>query len=467
MLALALGLAGAAQAQQYGPSRLRAEGRPFSYPTVAYSQSVVSNVSQAYNNVVNFHWKKGDGQQYVVLVGRYLQRAPYNGTYPTPYPPFAPAPAGPGNGYMDASSRLPSYPAGDEVAPYLLKTGNYATNPADTTAQLLNASPGETYYAYIWEYVVDGSGPRVLPAPPSSNLSWQALFTQFYPVPQITSITRDALNQAVVTWTTAAEDTVAGFRIILADDSTTTNGTLSGAGRQVLQSTVRPTGFSRTVSTYSQSFPVPPSATTWFQIVPYLTPKSSYVPNAPLWSPPQRLVASTPLPVTLTNFAARRPRPNRAAVWVDWATASEVNNAGFELERSLNSLDWRLVVSVAGNGTTTQGHRYAITDSCQAGAYYRLAQHDFSGKVTYSPVRYVAASTAERAVLTLGLFPNPARTRVTLTNVAADEPLQVLNMLGQTVLTLPAGTDSFDASGLTRGIYLVKQQLRQARLLLN
>jgi hypothetical protein len=372
---------------------------------------------------------------------------------------------------MDANSRLPSYAPDYEVAPHLIKTGTYSGNAADTTAQMLNARPGETYYAYIWEYVNNGNGPEVLPAPTGANLSWQAMFTQFYPLPKITSVVANGQNMAVLNWTTAAEDTVAGFRIILAQDSATTNGTLSSPGRTIQLSTVTPAGFATTVTSYSQTLSVPLSSTTWYQIVPFLTPKSTYIPNAPFYSPPQRLVAYRdptlgPLPVTLTDFTVKRRHPKRASVWIDWTTASELNNAGFELERSFNGTSWKLVVSVAGNGTTAQGHHYAVTDSCTSGAYYRLAQLDHDGKVTYSPVRTVAGSSGEELVQPLGLYPNPAHAVVNVTAADLTQPLLLLNSLGQLVRTLPAGSSSFDVASLPGGLYLVKQGSRQAKVLL-
>lgn len=448
---------------QSGAQKLKPLGSPSSYPTVVYSQSVVSNPSLAYNNVVNLHWKKGSGTNYVVLAGRYLQRSPYNGTYPTPTPPFSPAPAGPGNGYLDANSLLPAYPASDEVAPHLIKTGDYTRNPADTTAQVLNALPGETYYAYIWEYTVDANGSHVLSPPANSNLSWQALFTQFHAAPTLTSVTLDALKRPVLTWTTAVEDTVAGFRITQGPDSMTTNGTLSSPTRVTRTSTVTPNGFATTVSTYTQTLSSPLAGVNYFQVTQYLSNRSTYVPNEPFWSRVLKAGAK-PLPVTLVGMSARRPVSSQARVLAEWSTAAELTNKGFELERSLDGIHYATVAYVTGNGTSSVRHDYSAADSCRRGAYYRLAQIDFSDLRSYGPVCFVAGMMETLA--RLDLYPNPGQGLINLSGGAADQPTLVFNALGQRIRVLPAGTLRFEATNWPRGVYLVRQGLLHARFVL-
>ena len=461
--ALLLTLTGSASAQQYGAQRLTANGQAYAYPTVVYSQSVVSNTSTAFNNVVNLHWKRGAGSTYVVLAGRYLQRSPYDGTFPTPTPPFSPTPGGPGNGLMDANSRLPGYDPGYEVAPHLLKTGDYSANAADTTAQLLNARPGETYYAYIWEYTLSNGAVQVLSPPPASNLSWQALFTQFHAPPQITSVTLDAQRRPIITWTTATEDTVAGFRIIQANDPNTTSGTLSGAGRTTLLSSVRPKGYATTLSTYSQTLPAPVTSLTYFQVTQFLTNNSTFVTNEPFWSNTEA-VRPSPLPVTLVSFTAGRTKADRTVVNLAWATTTELNNRGFRLERSQNGTSWGQLVFVAGAGTRSMLSTYLTVDSCRTAAYYRLAQVDFAGTASYGPVRYVAAAT--NLSTRLALYPTPATGLVMVLNADPEQPLEVQNVVGQHLHTLPAGTQHFEASGWPRGMYFVRQPGHMAKLIL-
>jgi hypothetical protein len=70
---------------------------------------------------------------------------------------------------------------------------------------------------------------------------------------------------------------------------------------------------------------------------------------------------------------------------LSWQTATEKNNAGFDIERSTDSTAFSKIGRVKGNGTTTQSHSYTFTDKTASGTvYYRLKQTDYDGSATYS-----------------------------------------------------------------------------------
>lgn len=92
------------------------------------------------------------------------------------------------------------------------------------------------------------------------------------------------------------------------------------------------------------------------------------------------------LPVTLTGFTAKA---QRSSVMLNWSTASEQNNARFDIYRSrVAGDDFKLVGSVAGSGTISRSRQYSYTDnSPQAGInYYKLVQVDNDGKKASSDV---------------------------------------------------------------------------------
>jgi hypothetical protein len=114
---------------------------------------------------------------------------------------------------------------------------------------------------------------------------------------------------------------------------------------------------------------------------------------------------SADLPIELMSFTAVR----HAAINVDldWATASELNNKGFEVERMLDSeTEFRQVAFVEGAGTTSDGHYYhLLDDNAHSGiSYYRLKQVDFDGSFSYSDVRVVEGIAAASDIK---LMPNP------------------------------------------------------------
>jgi len=173
-----------------------------------------------------------------------------------------------------------------------------------------------------------------------------------------------------------------------------------------------------------------------------------------------------PIPVELTNFSANT---NNGLVVLDWATATETNNQGFEVQRRTAETEYSSIGFVEGHGTTTETHNYSFTDrNAQPGVtYYRLKQVDYDGTFEYSPEVEVTIA----APLAFNLeqnYPNPFNPS---TNIAYSIPengnvrLSVYNVVGEEVAVLvnetkAAGnyTVEFNASNLPSGVYLYKLQ---------
>ena len=172
------------------------------------------------------------------------------------------------------------------------------------------------------------------------------------------------------------------------------------------------------------------------------------------FGPLNTLAGAGPLPVQLIRFEARRSGP--ATVALTWATASEVNNAGFGLEKSADGRTWQRLAFVPGAGSSPTAHTYAYLDASAApAAYYRLAQTDLGGAIHYSPVQYVGG-----VATALSLYPNPASNHnhaTTLYGATPGSTVQVLDALGRPVLTTVAdASGTARLSGLAAGFYLVR-----------
>jgi len=113
---------------------------------------------------------------------------------------------------------------------------------------------------------------------------------------------------------------------------------------------------------------------------------------------------SGPLPVELVSFKAV-PQNNR--VFLSWATASEINNDYFIVERSADGLEYAAIAQVKGNGTTNTFNSYQSYDNqpLEGISYYRLKQHDFKSGYKYSPV----VSLSFEEYISFSLFPNPVK----------------------------------------------------------
>jgi hypothetical protein len=142
---------------------------------------------------------------------------------------------------------------------------------------------------------------------------------------------------------------------------------------------------------------------------------------------------SNPLPITLLEFTGYRLDLEK--VQLTWITASELNNAGFEVQMSENGKDFRRVefVKGAGNSSSTISYQLSITNS--KAAYYRLKQIDFNGKFTYSQSIFIDGTEDKSKI---SLFPNPTNKAITLGGIEGEAQLQVMDVLGKVLLNTQA-----------------------------
>lgn len=102
--------------------------------------------------------------------------------------------------------------------------------------------------------------------------------------------------------------------------------------------------------------------------------------------------SATPLPVELTRFDGQCSGKN---VLLNWATASEINNNFFTIERSDDGITFQGIGTIngAGNSTSTLYYMFSDNQSFTNGAYYRLKQTDYNGDSKTSSVIFVASCT--------------------------------------------------------------------------
>jgi Concanavalin A-like lectin/glucanases superfamily/Secretion system C-terminal sorting domain len=170
-----------------------------------------------------------------------------------------------------------------------------------------------------------------------------------------------------------------------------------------------------------------------------------------------------PLPVEFTSFTASILN---SSVTLQWVTATEINNSGFEVQRK-GLGEFEHVGFVPGFGTTSEPKSYSFTDAgLLPGNYsYRLKQIDFDGTFSYSDV-VDAEITAPKEFSLDQNYPNPFNPSTIINfKLAVDSKvsLTVFNILGEKVEqllngNLAAGTHkiNFDASKLQSGVYFYK-----------
>jgi photosystem II stability/assembly factor-like uncharacterized protein len=168
------------------------------------------------------------------------------------------------------------------------------------------------------------------------------------------------------------------------------------------------------------------------------------------------------VPVELTSFTGSL---NNNAVVLNWSTASELNNQGFEIEKSLNNIDFQKIGYVPGFGTTTEikSYSFKITEVPSVVQYYRLKQIDFDGTFTYTSSVEVEGVSPKDFQLQQN-HPNPFNpsTQISFTlPVESNVSIKLFNLLGQEVTNIltsqmQAGSHevNFNAGSLSSGTYI-------------
>jgi hypothetical protein len=163
--------------------------------------------------------------------------------------------------------------------------------------------------------------------------------------------------------------------------------------------------------------------------------------------------AATPLSVTLESLTLKAKSNMNV---LNWSTASEKDNAYFDVQHATNGIDFQSLTQVKGNGTTTAVSNYAYehADPSVGMHYYRLRQVDANGAATFSKV--VSVLSGKKTALSV--YPTLATNELHLvTNLDKETDFTIVNVFGQIVLSgrVNQSTD-INIGTLTSGHYIVR-----------
>ena len=193
---------------------------------------------------------------------------------------------------------------------------------------------------------------------------------------------------------------------------------------------------------------------------------SSFVPTPNQWQTFAYPLTDINVPVELTSFVASVVAKN---VELTWTTATEINNMGFEIEKSFDGNNFIKIGFVEGRGTSSEAHNYLFTDKPdlqqKTKFNYRLRQVDFDGKAKYSIIVNVFYDVPDNVALNQN-YPNPFNPTTTINySIAETAPvtLKIYDVTGREVSVLvdevkqPGRYEiTFDASSLASGVYFYK-----------
>ncbi len=176
-------------------------------------------------------------------------------------------------------------------------------------------------------------------------------------------------------------------------------------------------------------------------------------------------MGTTYTPIVLSSFTGYKESNKNI---LNWETATEQNNTGFEIQKSTDGVEFKkigFVLSKAENGTSNYEIKYNFTDALPATGtnYYRLRQLDKDGKEFISNV-VVLKSNVKLAEI-VSLYPNPVKDNLNVSvnsSITDKVSLVITDISGKTVIQqnypLNNGTNNIQVktATLVAGTYLVK-----------
>ena len=162
---------------------------------------------------------------------------------------------------------------------------------------------------------------------------------------------------------------------------------------------------------------------------------------------------SSPLPVELVEFTSQLV--NETVVELNWSTASELNNYGFEIQHSIDGEDWKTISFVKGQGTSVELNNYSYTHTYPSKGenYYRLKQIDFDGAIDLSDIK----TEILKEVGEIKLVPNPTKGNLQIFGIAGEgAKVEVFDRIGRKLKSFNLNDQYLDISELPIGLYFVR-----------
>lgn len=221
-------------------------------------------------------------------------------------------------------------------------------------------------------------------------------------------------------------------------------------------------------------FSVPPSTALTFRFYPYGTQRADLTATAAAASGTFRLDdvtlnGTSPLPVNFVSFTGKLANN---AVKLNWVTAWEKSNQGFDIQKGLNAESFETVGFVGGNNSTQSQSVYGFTDTDvlpETVYYYRLKQKDLDGRFELSKIIAVRASAGDQKG-ELAVFPNPNNGSFSLS--ATDSKAVNVRLFTVSGTEVPITTNQVDSGGslgisakntLPTGLYFLNVKAADAK----
>lgn len=150
---------------------------------------------------------------------------------------------------------------------------------------------------------------------------------------------------------------------------------------------------------------------------------------------------------------------NNNYISLSWRTVSETNNHPFNIERSINAIDWQVLDTISGNGISGSSNDYSYIDKQPSDelSYYRLKQSDSKGDFKYFDVIAVEPCKDE-IIESLTLYPNPSKGKFDVLLSEYDtrnSSIEIFNQSGVMIYSSENIQSTVDLSGYLQGVYFI------------
>lgn len=170
---------------------------------------------------------------------------------------------------------------------------------------------------------------------------------------------------------------------------------------------------------------------------------------------------SDPLPVRLISFDATKQ--NGEPALLKWKTAEEELSKEFQVEKSVNAIDWTTIgaVPTTNKGVSVAEYQFYDNENWVGTTYYRLKMVDLDGSFAYSRIRSLTGSESADK---LALFPNPISSsgqRLQFDNLPSQlQKLELVSIAGIVAYSIEKpSSEGINIEGVSKGLYIVKAVL--------
>jgi hypothetical protein len=168
----------------------------------------------------------------------------------------------------------------------------------------------------------------------------------------------------------------------------------------------------------------------------------------PIWI---KINTESILPIELLSFYLN---VENNSVLLNWETASENNNKGFEIQRKSDNTNWETIGWQDGNGTTSINKLYNFIDNQPylGNNYYRLKQIDFDNTFNYTNILVANFRLSNNVIA----YPNPFKDFLYFNTNINSSRIIIYNVLGEKVLNAEIRENKIDLTKLHTGVYFIE-----------